>query len=86
MNIHSLARTCPSSRALLVERVQRQKWTAAQAAAALGVSERTGYKWLARYRSDGADGLRDRSSRPHSVPGSCQPTGKPSSSSSAAAA
>jgi transposase InsO family protein len=69
MNIHSLARSCPASRALLVERVKGQRWTTARAAAALGVSERTVFKWLARYRVGGVDALMDRSSRPHRVGG-----------------
>ena len=29
-----------------------------------GVSRKTGYKWAARYRRDGAAGLTDRSRRP----------------------
>lgn len=30
-----------------------------------GLSERTGYKWLQRFRCEGEAGLRDRSSQPH---------------------
>ena len=37
-------------------------------ATALGVSERTVAKWLARYRREGAVGLVDRSSRPRHLP------------------
>jgi transposase InsO family protein len=37
-------------------------------ATALGVSERTVAKWLARYRAEGEAGLADRSSRPHAMP------------------
>ena len=33
--------------------------------AAFGISRNTGYKWLARYRSQGASGLEDRSRAPH---------------------
>jgi transposase InsO family protein len=36
-----------------------------QASSALGISERTGYKWLQRFRQEGEGGLLDRSSRPH---------------------
>jgi transposase InsO family protein len=68
MNIHSLAKTCPQSRLLLVERIQLQQWTAAEAAEAAGISRRTMYKWLARYRTEGASGLLDRPSRPHRSP------------------
>ena len=64
MNLHSKARTCPASRALLVERVTSAAWSADQAAAALGITPRTAFKWLARHRAEGSLGLRDRSSRP----------------------
>ena len=40
----------------------------AAAAEASGVSVRTAYKWLARYRVEGAAGLQDRSSRPRRMP------------------
>jgi putative transposase len=33
-----------------------------------GLSRKTGYKWLERYRSEGLDGLRDRSRAPHEHP------------------
>ncbi len=33
-----------------------------------GISRKTGYKWLQRYRSDGGEGLHDRSRAPHRVP------------------
>lgn len=33
-----------------------------------GISRKTGYKWLARYRSQGLEGLQDRSRRPHHSP------------------
>jgi transposase InsO family protein len=38
------------------------------AAEAVGVSERTCSKWVARYRAEGAAGLVDRSSAPRSIP------------------
>ena len=34
-----------------------------------GISRKTGYKWLGRYRSDGLDGLDERSRRPHRYAG-----------------
>ena len=71
MNIHKNARTTPQSRALLVHRVLREHWPVSAVALAFGVSERTVYKWLARYRAEGAPGLRDRRSvahrRPHAL-------------------
>lgn len=32
------------------------------------ISRQTGYKWLARYKSEGFDGLEERSRRPHDTP------------------
>jgi transposase len=63
---HSCARSCPQSRVLLVRRVREEGWTIAAAAEAAGLSERTAYKWLRRFRVEGAEGLKDRRSRPHS--------------------
>lgn len=37
--------------------------------AEVGVSRKTFYKWVARYRADGLDGLEERSRRPHRTPG-----------------
>ena len=37
-------------------------------AAEMGVSRRTAFKWLKRFREEGEEGLRDRSSRPHRHP------------------
>lgn len=71
MNIHKNARTTPQSRALLVHRVLREHWPVRAVAIAFGISERTVYKWLARYRTQGAPGLQDRSSaarrHPHAL-------------------
>jgi len=64
MDIHKNARLTPKSRALLVGRVIEQGWTVADASLAAGVSERTGWKWLRRYRDEGLEGLGDRPSRP----------------------
>ena len=68
MRLHGNARSCPHSRRLLVERVERECWSVARAARAAGISERTACKWLARYRAEGEAGLRDRSSAPHRIP------------------
>jgi transposase len=62
MNIHKNARTTPQSRALLVHRVVREGWPVSAVAVAFGISERTVYKWLRRYRAEGLSGLGDRSS------------------------
>lgn len=67
MNVHSGARSCRASRVLLVERVS-EGWSVEEAAAAAGLSRRSAFKWLRRYREHGAEGLSDRSSRPHQMP------------------
>src|SRR6266446_10387666 len=38
-----------------------------------GISRKTGYKWLERYRTDGACGLLDHSRRPHHTPHATDP-------------
>jgi len=52
----------------MIDRVLHQGWPMRTATQAAGVSVRTGYKWLARFRTEGAPGLMDRSSRPHRSP------------------
>ena len=69
MKLHGNAKTCLHSRKLLVERVEQQGWTLAQAAAAAGVSVRTVSKWVGRYREEGEAALVDRPSAPRCVPG-----------------
>jgi transposase InsO family protein len=68
MKLHGNARTCPKSRRLLVGRVVEQGWSVASAAEAAGVAERTVWRWLRRWREEGAAGLLDRSSRPRRSP------------------
>jgi transposase len=68
MKLHGNARTCPKSRKLLVERIESSTWSLAAAASAAGVSERTAYRWLKRWREEGEAGLLDRSSAPRSIP------------------
>lgn len=68
MKLHSNAKTCPKSRLLICRRVMEEGWSLTEAARAAGVSDRTASKWLARYRSEGEDGLLDRRSAPESIP------------------
>ena len=68
MDLHQNARSCPASRALLVERVLVDGWTVREAAEAQGLSARSAYRWLRRYRKEGEAGLQDRSSCPHRIP------------------
>jgi transposase InsO family protein len=44
----------------VVERVRAKTWSVMAAAEAAGVTERTIYRWLARFRDHGAQGLIDR--------------------------
>ncbi len=57
MNSHKHARLAAKGRALLVGRVLDEGWTVVAASDAAGVSKRTGYKWLARFKSEGATGV-----------------------------
>ena len=68
MKLHGNARTCPNSRRLLVDRVSDQSWSVTAAAQAAGISERSAYRWLARWREQGTAGLTDRSSAPRRIP------------------
>ena len=67
MDVHQNARTTPHSRAEIVRRVQAGQQPAV-VAAAMGVSEPTVRKWVARYEAAGETGLRDRSCRPRRSP------------------
>jgi transposase InsO family protein len=67
MDVHQNARLTPYCRGLLVEKVLRGRPLAA-VAKEFGISERTARKWLKRFQTEGRDGLRDRSSRPHRSP------------------
>lgn len=67
MKLHGNARLTPHGRTLMCRRVRREGWTVTDAAHAAGCSERTCYRWLARF--DAGEALTDRSSAPHHVPG-----------------
>jgi transposase InsO family protein len=67
MKIHANARTCPKSRRLLIDRLERG-WSLTLAAEAAGLSERTASKWRARWQAEGEAGLVDRSSAPRTRP------------------
>jgi transposase InsO family protein len=58
----------------MVNRILHEGWRVAHATQAAGVSLRTGYKWLARFKAEGEPGLLDRSSRPRCSPTACDPT------------
>ena len=66
MQLHRNAKTTPRSRLDLVQRLLAGQQPE-EVAEAFGVSVRTSYKWLRRYREDGLEGLEDRSSAPHRI-------------------
>jgi transposase InsO family protein len=49
--------------------VQQKSVSVSELCRRYGVSRKTGYKWLGRYRREGPAGLPDRSRRPHQAPG-----------------
>lgn len=65
MKLHGNARSCPASRRLMCERVD-DGWTVEEAADAAGLSERSAYRWPARWRAGDGE-LDDRSSAPRRV-------------------
>jgi transposase InsO family protein len=64
MNIHKNARLTPLGRERLARQVLSGQ-TPEAAARAAGVCPRTAHKWVARFKAQGIEGLKDRSSRPH---------------------
>ena len=72
MEVHARAPLSPIGRRVVVDRVVDQGWSVARAAEAAGVTERSVYRWLARFRSQGPSGLIDRRSVlgrvPHRTP------------------
>ena len=67
MNIHSLARTTPASRAFIASRVESGV-DAQIVAEQVGIDRKTVRKWARRKREEGDAGLQDRSSRPKRSP------------------
>ena len=68
MEIHARAPLSPIGRQRVVDRVVCERWSVTAAAEAAGVTERTVYRWLARWRTEGPAGLIDRRSVPGCVP------------------
>ncbi|BAF86928.1 transposase [Azorhizobium caulinodans ORS 571] len=68
MNIHKHARMTFHGRVLLAQRITVEGWRTADAAGAAGISVRTAYKWLARFRAGGEAALHDASSAPGRKP------------------
>jgi transposase InsO family protein len=68
MQVHARAPLSPIGRRRVVDRVICERWSVAAAAEAAGVTERTVYRWLARFRDGGQAGLVDRPPIPRRVP------------------
>jgi transposase InsO family protein len=66
VELHGNARLTPAGRELMCRRVRDDGWTVEEAAEAAGCSERTCYRWLARF--DAGEAMTDRSSRPKTIP------------------
>ncbi|WP_435748255.1 IS481 family transposase [Nocardioides sp. SYSU DS0663] len=64
---HGSARLTVHGRLLIVQRHQAG-WKQAHIAAAMGVSRKCVKTWIDRFAAEGENGLRTRSSRPHSTP------------------
>jgi putative transposase len=57
-----------SQRQEFIELYVKRQCRVSELCAAFGVSEKTGYKWIARYHEEGHGGLADRSRAPHGSP------------------
>jgi transposase InsO family protein len=68
MQVHARAPLSPIGRRRVVERVRSKTWSVTAAAEAAGVTERTIYRWLARFREHGEAGLVDRPPVAHHQP------------------
>jgi transposase-like protein len=68
MDTHKNAPLTPKGREAMVRSVVEGRLSKAAAARQFNVTPKTVAKWVKRFRAEGVDGLRDRSSRPHSLP------------------
>lgn len=72
MNVHKNALLTPKGREAMVRRFTDHGWPKAKIAHQFQTTVKTVAKWIKRFIRDGAAGLQDRSSRPHSMP-TCTP-------------
>ena len=70
---HSNAALTVRARLRLARLIIDDEWPIARAAERYDVSWKTAAKWARRYEAEGADGLLDRSSRPHHQPNKTPP-------------
>jgi transposase-like protein len=68
MDIHQNARLTPKGREAMVRAVVDGGLTKAATAREYHTTTKTVGKWVVRFLAEGVDGLRDRSSKPHSLP------------------
>ena len=68
MDTHNNARLTPKGREQMVLAVVEQGLNKAAAARQFNTTPKTVAKWVDRFKTDGVDGMRDRSSRPLSSP------------------
>ena len=73
MDTHKNAPLTPKGREMMVQAVVRSGLSRAAAARQFHTTAKTVAKWITRFEAEGADGLRDRSSRPHSSPSQATP-------------
>ncbi len=68
MDTHKNAPLTPKGREAMVRSVVEEGLSQAAAALRFNTTAKTVAKWVKRFRAEGVEGLRDRSSRPHSLP------------------
>src|SRR6476659_8272307 len=68
MNVHKNAPLTPKGREAMARSVVEGGLSRADAAYQFNTTPKTAAKWVKRFRAEGAEGLRDRSSRPLSSP------------------
>jgi transposase InsO family protein len=73
MDTHKNAPLTPRGREALVRSVTEGGLSSVAAARQFNTTPKTVAKWVERFRAEGVDGLRDRSSRPHSLPSQTPP-------------
>jgi hypothetical protein len=70
---HANAALTPRARLRLTKLIVESGWTYAAAAKMFMVAPRTAKKWAGRFRAEGAAGMVDSSSRPHTSPTKTSP-------------
>ena len=73
MDTHKNAPLTPKGREMMVRAVVDCGLSKAVAAGQFNITPKTVAKWVKRFRAEGVDGLRDRSSRPLSLPSQTAP-------------